>query len=109
MQKNLPGFAPKGKEFFFWALNDVGTCYFIKGEAYFKMGEFDKARKTYQVLLKKYTFAQCWDTRGWFWKPKDTAKERIQEIHLKEQLKSINEMEEDIHVSEQEENTYPIF
>ncbi len=60
-----------------WALNDVGTCYFIQGEAYVKAGLIDEAKEAYQTVIDQYGFAQCWDTRGWFWKPAESAKAKI--------------------------------
>ncbi len=60
-----------------WALNDTGTCYFIQGEAYVKAGLIDEAKEAYQMVVDKYRFAQCWDPRGWFWKPSESAKAKI--------------------------------
>ncbi|SMP66854.1 hypothetical protein SAMN06265222_11052 [Neorhodopirellula lusitana] len=56
-----------------WALNDVGTCYFIQGQAYEADGKAAEAMEAYQTLLDKVAFAQCWDNNGWFWKPADAA------------------------------------
>ncbi|MCX5681168.1 MAG: tetratricopeptide repeat protein, partial [Candidatus Omnitrophica bacterium] len=68
------------KIFSYWALNDVGTCLFIQGEAYRKAGKLAEAKVAFQTLLKEYSFAQCWDTQGWFWKPAESAEEKLQEM-----------------------------
>jgi tetratricopeptide (TPR) repeat protein len=63
-----------------WALNDVGTCYFIQGEAFRKAKMDEEAKEAYKTVMEKYSFAQSWDTKGWFWKPAEAAKERIMGI-----------------------------
>ena len=60
-----------------WALNDVGTCLFIIGQAMEKQDKNPEALASYKKLLKEVRFAQCWDPKGWFWKPADAAKARI--------------------------------
>ena len=60
-----------------WALNDVGTCYFILGQALEKQGKNAEALKAYKQLIKTVSFAQCWDPQGWFWKPADAAAKQI--------------------------------
>ena len=79
MQSGLEDY-PKGtdKEIFaFWALNDVATSLFIQGEAYRKANMKDEAKEVYQKIIDEYTYGQCWDTKGWFWKPAEAAKEKI--------------------------------
>lgn len=65
-----------------WALNDVGTCYFILGQALEKQDKKAEAMAAYKQLLKKVAFAQCWDPQGWFWKPADAAKKRIKVLEF---------------------------
>lgn len=79
MQSSLTDYA-KGKNdeiFAYWALNDVATGLFIQGEAYRKANMKDEAKKAYQKVVDEYTFGQCWDTGGWFWKPAEASKEKI--------------------------------
>jgi tetratricopeptide (TPR) repeat protein len=64
----------------YYALNDVATAYFIKGEAYFKNDMLNEARSAYQKVIDKYPFAQCWDPRGWFWTVADGSREKIEMI-----------------------------
>jgi len=63
-----------------WALNDVGTCYFIQGEAYRKAKMVEEAKEAYKTVVDKYSFAQTWDSKGWFWKPAEASKERLAAI-----------------------------
>jgi len=58
-------------------LNDVGTCCFIEGQALEKAGRKADAVAAYRRLVDEYGFAQCWDTRGWFWQPAKAAQDRI--------------------------------
>jgi tetratricopeptide (TPR) repeat protein len=58
-------------------LNDVATCYFIKGRSAEKLGRKDEALKTYEQV-KKYTYARTWDPQGWFWSPAEAAEGRIE-------------------------------
>ena len=79
MQKNLKDYVAGANQEVFneWALNDVGTCYFIQGDAYVKAGLIDEAKEAYQTIVDKYRFAQTWDTRGWFWRPAEAAKSKL--------------------------------
>lgn len=65
-----------------WALNDVGTCYFIKGQALEKQDKGAEATKAYKKLLETVSFAQCWDAKGWFWKPADAATKQIKMLEF---------------------------
>jgi len=87
MQASLTDFAAKGTEFDYWALNDVGTCYFIKGMALKEQGKTEEAKEAFNTVIKDFSYAQCWDTKGWFWKPAQAAKDQLKLIELKEQGK----------------------
>jgi tetratricopeptide (TPR) repeat protein len=82
MQKSLTEYPWESKEkiFSYWALNDVGTCLFIRGEAYKNAGKADEAKKAYKRLIDEYSFAQCWDPQGWFWSPAEKAKEELESL-----------------------------
>ncbi|MDD5775331.1 MAG: hypothetical protein PHS64_05265, partial [Candidatus Omnitrophica bacterium] len=77
---SLTDFAPTGSEAKYWALNDVAIAYYIKGEALLAQGKTDQAKKQFQAVLNKYSFGQCWDPQGWFWKVSDAAQEEIAKI-----------------------------
>ena len=62
----------------FWALNDVGTCFYIRGQAYEGIGKPKEAIANYKTLVTKFKFSQIWDDNGWFWLPADAAQHRIQ-------------------------------
>ncbi len=74
---------PKGSNEYinsFWALNDVATAYFIRGEIFRLRHQMSEAVEAYQVVIDQYPYAQCWDPRGWFWTVADGARGRIQLI-----------------------------
>ena len=59
-----------------WALNDAGTCTFIMAEAYVALKMYPQAVKSYRTLAKDYTYAQCWDKKGWYWQPATGAENK---------------------------------
>ena len=80
MQAGLTDYVPsdsKDEIFAYWALNDVATCLFIQGEAYRNAEMLEEAKLVYQKLIDEYTYGQCWDAGGWFWKPAEAAKAKI--------------------------------
>jgi len=86
MQNSLSAFANKDKAFNFWALNDVGTCYFILGESLARQDKYQEAIEVYQVVVENFSYAQCWDTKGWFWKPAVVSRGRINKIRAEQDL-----------------------
>ena len=83
MQKSLNEYPWESKEkiFSYWALNDVGTCLFIKGEAYKNAGNKGEAAKAFKKLVDQYSYSQCWDPQGWFWKPAEAAQQKLDEMN----------------------------
>jgi hypothetical protein len=81
MQTSLKDFATD-EAATYWALNDVGTCLFIKGQALLKKGDTKGALAAFKLLTDKVKFAQCWDSNGWFWKPSEAAKQKIVELNF---------------------------
>lgn len=61
----------------YWALNDVGTCYFIRGEALTKLKRNEEALAAFKTLKDDLYYAQAWDPRGWHWTPADAAYTKI--------------------------------
>ncbi len=57
------------------ALNNAGTCLFIKGEALVKLDKNAEAAAAFKTVIDELSFAQAWDPRGWFWPVADAAKE----------------------------------
>ena len=85
MQKSLseyPKNSPKEETEKYWALNDVGTCMYIKGEVLAQKGDKEAAIKAYQSCIKDYGYCQCWDSKGWFWKPAEAAKKKVVELEF---------------------------
>jgi len=81
-QGSLKAPADKDSANTYWALNDVGTCYFIAGKALDDKGDKKGAIAAYKFLVDNLAFAQCWDPNGWFWKPADAAKKRLAELQF---------------------------
>jgi hypothetical protein len=82
-QASLDAF-PVGEEkvHSYWALNDVGTCLFIEGQILEKQNKSKEAVAVYTVLTKELSYSQCWDTKGWFWKPAEAAAGRIKQLEF---------------------------
>lgn len=57
-------------------LNDVATCYFIKGRSLEKLGRKEDAKKAYEAT-KKLSCGRCWDPADWFWSPAEAASDRL--------------------------------
>lgn len=66
----------------FWALNDVGTSYFIQGKSLLEQNQTQEAREVFEKLIKNFNFAQCWDPQGegFFWKPSEAAGEALEQL-----------------------------
>lgn len=77
MQGKLQGFAPQGDEFSYWALNDVGTCLFIRARALQRQGKSREADQVYREIVETYPSALCYDPAGWFWKVAWEAKKYL--------------------------------
>jgi len=67
-QARLSDFAPKEEATNYWALNDVGTAYFVLGQALTAQGRTAEAAQAHQTVIEQFEFAQAWDPQGWFWK-----------------------------------------
>ena len=68
----------------YWALNDVGTCLFIKGDILLKQGNKAVAKEVFTRLRDEFGYAQCWDPKGWYWKPAQAAKQKLVEIDFEQ-------------------------
>lgn len=72
----------KEKVFSYWALNDVGTSLFILGQTLEQSGDKAGALAAYKTLVDKLSFAQCWDAKGWFWRPGEAARARVKALEF---------------------------
>jgi hypothetical protein len=82
MQSSLTEYPWETKEkiFSYWALNDVGTSLFIQAEALKRQGKGEEAKPIFEKLVNEYYYAQCWDPKGWFWKPAEAAQQALDEL-----------------------------
>lgn len=85
-QADLDDFLPLEQGHDAWALNDVGTCLFIAGQAHEKAGRTAEAVAAYRRLVDDYRFCQCWDEKGWFWKPAQAAADRLEALDFDKAL-----------------------
>jgi hypothetical protein len=69
----------KRKIFASWALNDVGTAYFIKALSLEKLGKTADAKEAYKQVTT-LPYARCWDPQGWFWSPAEVASENLAKL-----------------------------
>ncbi|HRZ14050.1 MAG TPA: tetratricopeptide repeat protein [Candidatus Omnitrophota bacterium] len=79
-QASLKDFAPEGKESDYWALNDVATAHFVLGKIYAAQDNTAKAKTEFQTIVNKFGYAQCWDTKGWWWKVKEAAEKELKNL-----------------------------
>ncbi|MCM8531332.1 MAG: hypothetical protein NE330_09255 [Lentisphaeraceae bacterium] len=85
MQASLSALADVDSASTYWALNDVGTCLFIKGQILAKKDNKKGAIVIFKELTTKLKYAQCWDQNGWFWQPAEAAKQKIVELSYEEE------------------------
>jgi len=76
----LSDFPAQGEESKFSLMNDVATCYFIKGEALMREGKIDEAKKTFKTVINKYPYAQSFDPRGWYWSLKEKSEVTLKKL-----------------------------
>ncbi|MBN2144627.1 MAG: hypothetical protein JW774_08390, partial [Candidatus Aureabacteria bacterium] len=76
-QSELTAMPPATVANTYWALNDVGTAYFIKAKALKEQGKNDMAKKICQLVIDEYSYSQCWDPKGWFWSPAEACRDMI--------------------------------
>jgi hypothetical protein len=60
-------------------LNDVATCYWIKGSSAQALKRNDVARDAFRAAAA-YRYARTWDARGWFWSPSEDALDRLEDL-----------------------------
>jgi hypothetical protein len=67
----------------YWALSDVATSWFIRGEVFSQQKKWPEAKAAYKTVIDKYRCSFTWDPRGWFWRTSDGAQEKYDEIRPK--------------------------
>ena len=76
-QKKLKDLPLEDDAFTYWALNDVGTCYYLKGEAYFGLKRYKTAERAYKKVVKSFGYAQFYDPSGFWVKLKDICNKKL--------------------------------
>jgi len=70
-----------------WAVNDVSTSYFVKGQSaeyLMKSSKSSKDKQKYKEMAcsayqsaSRLTYGRCWDPKGWFWSPAEAANDHL--------------------------------
>ena len=74
---SLTDFAPKDQAAGYWALNDVATSYFIRGQSLLAQGKAQEAEAAFKTVIERFPFAQAWDPQGWYWKVAQAAQDKL--------------------------------
>ncbi|UCG35351.1 MAG: hypothetical protein JSW17_00700 [Candidatus Omnitrophota bacterium] len=80
LASELSDFPPQAEVSRYQVMNDVATCYFIKGEALRNAGKTEEAKKVLGEAIEKYPYAQAYDPRGWYWSVAEKSNIVIAEI-----------------------------
>jgi len=64
----------------YWALNDVGTSFFIAAKSASEVGQLDKAERYFNFIKEKLPFASSWNPSGWHWKISDSVDEELKNL-----------------------------
>jgi len=73
----------KKKIFDRWAVNDIATAYFIRGQAAERLLKRRATVQYKELAHDSYTaathlsYGRCWDPQGWFWSPAEAAADRL--------------------------------
>ncbi len=78
--RGLGNFPTKGEEENFKIMNNVATCYFIKGEAFMREGKAEEAKTSFTKAINSYPYAQSFDPRGWYWSIKEKAEITLKKL-----------------------------
>jgi hypothetical protein len=79
-QKSLNDFPATEQMDSYGTLNGVAQAQFIRAEALKKEGKTQEAIAAFGVVVSDYSYAQAWDSRGWFYKLAEVAKEGIDRL-----------------------------
>ncbi len=63
-----------------WAVNDVATSWWIRGEILKQQGNITAAKKSYKTVIDTYSCAFAWEQQGWFWRVADAAQGEYDKI-----------------------------
>ncbi|MFH1246138.1 MAG: glycoside hydrolase family 2 TIM barrel-domain containing protein [Candidatus Omnitrophota bacterium] len=95
-QNTLEDFPPAKKHNIYNSLNNTAACYFIRAEALMRQEKLEEARRDFQTVIDKFSFAQYWDPRGWFWKIAEKSQESIVKIDKLLRGETLEEVEAEV-------------
>jgi hypothetical protein len=64
----------------YWALNDVGTCYYLAGLSALALKDRAKAGGYFQTIKRDLFYASYWDPNGWYLKITDLIADKEKEM-----------------------------
>lgn len=67
----------------YWALADIGTAWFIRGQSLSRQQRWKEAREAYKMVIDRYSCAYTWDPKGWFWRTAEGAQKQYNAIQYK--------------------------
>ncbi len=76
-QESLKALPKKKDAAKYWALNDVGTCYYIAGLSYLRQKELEKSKMYFNFVRDNLSYAQSWDNRGWYWRISEAVNKEL--------------------------------
>jgi hypothetical protein len=87
LEKSHAPLPPKGKVtekekkaiFDLGVLNDVATCFWIKGSSALSLKKTGLGKDALKSAAK-YTYARTWDEHGWFWSPAEDASHQLRDL-----------------------------
>lgn len=79
-QESLTGYPKKKDISKYWALNDVGTCYYIAGLISLETDKNEQAQDYFTFVAESLPYASCWDPKGWYWKVGPEAEKELQKL-----------------------------
>lgn len=81
-QKQLTKYPDEKRIPQYWALNDVGTCYYVAGTAAAMTGDKAKAKEYFDAVRKDLKFASYWNKAGWYVPLSELVNEKETELGL---------------------------
>ncbi|MFZ2603669.1 MAG: hypothetical protein WAX79_06715, partial [Candidatus Omnitrophota bacterium] len=65
----------------FWALYHLGTAHWQLMVAYDNLGNHQKALEHAKEIVINYSWAQCWDPKGWMWQMINSMKKEYPQLY----------------------------
>ena len=80
LNRELDGYPEGESARNFGVLNELATITLLKAQALEKNWEPEAAARVYEQVITDFKYGQCWDKKGWWWKPAETALDALNRI-----------------------------